>query len=237
MNYLINNISLYIPHVFANIGKEKIINTFHITNIGKVSNVDFVAKMGNDGRPYNSAYIHFDNWYNTDSAYHFQERVLDSEKEAKLIYDEPWYWIVLENKAKKHMPGDRKPRIIIDNDLTIFRTPTKTPQELPAAPIKEKRPCNLGGVDQTILDRQLFDVDEMMDAEEEQMEEENSHLAYFDTRYVASLEQENSYLHNKSEHEKQMLNDEIMCLKAELSLLKEKEKSFNKKAHCEKKAV
>jgi hypothetical protein len=31
--------------------------------------------------------------------------------EARVVYDEPWYWIVLENKARKHIPGERKPRI------------------------------------------------------------------------------------------------------------------------------
>lgn len=109
----ISNMSLYIPHVFGNISKEQVAETFEKLKIGKVNNIDFVQKMGKE--IYNAAYIHFEYWYDNTAARNFQERVLNPEKEARIIYDEPWYWIVLENNAKKHVSGDRKPRIIIDS--------------------------------------------------------------------------------------------------------------------------
>jgi hypothetical protein len=107
----VNNISLYIPRVFANYTKDNIAEAFEKVFIGKVSKIDLVAKMCSDGKSYNSAYIHFEYWYDNVGAANFQQRVLDPNQEARLIYDEPWYWIVFENKTKKHTPGDRKPRI------------------------------------------------------------------------------------------------------------------------------
>lgn len=105
------NISLYIPHIFANFSKEFVAKVFEDLNIGNVKNIDFVSKYGQDGKEYNAAYIHFNEWYDTISSRNFQARVLDTSKEARVVYDEPWYWIVLENKARKHIPGERKPRI------------------------------------------------------------------------------------------------------------------------------
>ena len=104
----ISNISLYIPHVFSNYTKDDVSEAFEKVFIGKVNKVDFVSKTGKDGREYNSAYIHFDYWYDNVAASNFQQRVLDPNQEARLVYDEPWYWIVLENKGKKHIPGERK---------------------------------------------------------------------------------------------------------------------------------
>jgi hypothetical protein len=111
----VRNISLYIPRVFSNFTKKYIAEAFEKIFIGKVSKIDFVAKMYN-GTVYNSACIHFEYWYDNVAALNFQNRVLDPNQEARLIYDEPWYWIVLENKAKKRIQGERKLRINNNNN-------------------------------------------------------------------------------------------------------------------------
>lgn len=111
------NISLYIPRVFSNISKEFVANTFEKLAIGKVSHVDFVCKMGSDGAPYHSTYVHFDYWFNNEVARNFYDRVIHAEKEARIVYDDPWYWVVLENKGKSrvvngtNVVNGRKPRI------------------------------------------------------------------------------------------------------------------------------
>lgn len=115
----IKNISLYVPHIFANFDEIFVKSMFG--KIGKVSRVDFVGKIGKDGRPYNAGYIHFEYWYNTQYAVNLQSVILDPNEEAHFVYDEPWYWIVLENKRQKI---DRKIRINI-NDL--FKTVPSTP--------------------------------------------------------------------------------------------------------------
>ena len=128
-----SNISLYIPHIFANYSKDMVAQVFEDLNIGKVKNIDFVSKMGQDGKEFNAAYIHFEYWCDTIAARNFQARVLDTTKEARLVYDEPWYWIVLENKARKFVPGERKPRI----DLGAPATPAKKASvSAPSAPVK-----------------------------------------------------------------------------------------------------
>jgi hypothetical protein len=116
MSAAIQNISLYIPHVFSNISSKKICDVFDFQGIGDVQKVDLIPKKDRNGRTYNAAHIHFKEWYDNIASRNFQERVLDKSKEARIVYDEPWYWIVLENKGRKFKPGDRKPTI----DLNAF---------------------------------------------------------------------------------------------------------------------
>ena len=106
--------SVYIPHVFPNISEERIRAIFDKLNIGKVSNVDFVAKFDRNGRPYNAAYIHFYYWHNTTAAFNLQKRILDPAQEARIVYDDPWHWVLLENTGKKHIVNGRKKRINLD---------------------------------------------------------------------------------------------------------------------------
>ena len=152
----IKNISLFIPHVYANFTSAAVFDIIKDYGIGEVKNVDFVSKTGSNGKPYNAVYIHFYQWYDNIVAHDFQERVLNPKKEARIMYDAPWYWIVLENKGKKHMPGDRKPII----DLEAFTTPERpvapmidleafTTPEKPVAPIINFLPRNVQRVPKT----------------------------------------------------------------------------------------
>ena len=211
----IKNISLFIPHVYANFTSEAVFDIIQAQGFGEVKNVDFVAKTGSDGKPYNAVYIHFYQWYDNIVARNFQERVLNPSKEARIMYDDPWYWLVLQNKGKKHVPGDRKPRI----DLDAFSTPEK-----PVAPIMNFRPLKVQRVPKTTkswaqavqppaplnlenafnAEAQVADEEvtqEEMDWAWEQMEiqreRDNEHLISIDGRYVQSLEQENAALRSQ----------------------------------------
>ena len=113
MSSQIANISLYIPHVFANISKKMVAETFEDLRIGNVKRVDFVYKKGSNG-DFNAVYIHFNHWYDNVAARNFQERVINPSMEARIVYDEPWYWIVLENKTKKVDSTKRKPRVNLE---------------------------------------------------------------------------------------------------------------------------
>jgi len=92
----IANISLYIPRVFKNISGKRIEGIFHSLRIGKVRAVNFTPKVGKHGH-YNSVSVHFDYWYDNVAARNFQERVI-AGKEARIVYDDPWFWIVQEFK-------------------------------------------------------------------------------------------------------------------------------------------
>ncbi len=113
MSSSIANISLYIPHVFANISKKMVADTFENLRIGNVKRVDFVCKRGSNG-DFNAVYIHFNHWCDNVAACNFKDRVLNPNTEARIVYDEPWYWIVLENKRAKVKSSDRKQRINLE---------------------------------------------------------------------------------------------------------------------------
>ena len=98
------NISIFIPHMFKNFTGEYIAKVFEKLKIGMVDHVDFVSKVDRRGRQYNAAYVHFKHWFDGAIAANFQERVLNPKKEARIVHDDPWYWIVLENNAKKQAP-------------------------------------------------------------------------------------------------------------------------------------
>ena len=125
----IKNISLYIPHVFPSFDKEYVAKAFK--SIGEVSQIDFVAKQDRNGNNYNAVYVHFNEWYTNKKASALYDSVVDESKEARLYHDEPWYWIVLPNTAKKHIPGERKPRIDLGESTAI-----STSNTAPATPVK-----------------------------------------------------------------------------------------------------
>jgi len=138
MSATIQNMSLYIPHIFANYTKEDVAKVFDDQNIGNVKNIDFVAKMSHEGKVYNAAYIHFEEWYNTIATRNFQARVLDTTKEARVMYEEPWYWIILENKARKFIPGERKPCLVLDAEATPVKATIADSIDWTLAPVKCK---------------------------------------------------------------------------------------------------
>lgn len=176
----IKNISLFIPHVFANYGKEDVTKVFEDLNIGKISHIDFVSKLGNDGKLFNAAYVHFEHWYDNIVALNFQERVLNPNKQARIVYEDPWYWIVLENKANKVKSGDRKIRINIAATLPLENI--ETPPTTPTYPLENVEP----------------DIE--MELEAAIKEEEEMYLTSVDSRYIEAMEQENIRLREQIGH-------------------------------------
>lgn len=124
------NMSIYIPRVFANISKERIAYVFECLRLGKVGRIDFVTKMDRNNDLYNAVYVHFEYWYSNDAARNFQERLMNPEKETRVVYDDPWYWIVLENKGTKHISGDRKERVFIDQTSEMQNDNLETPKKM-----------------------------------------------------------------------------------------------------------
>jgi len=92
--------SVCIPRIFGNIPDKKIISTFEDLKLGRVKNMDIVWKTGRDGSSFKMAFIHFSEWnMNSSAAMTFRDNVENPTVEAKLVYDDPWYWIVLPNKS------------------------------------------------------------------------------------------------------------------------------------------
>ena len=121
-----NNLSLFIPRVFSNITREKIAHTFYNAGYGDVKRIDLISKTDVQGKKYNSAYIHFDHWFTNSGAVQFQETVMNESSEARIVYDDPWYWVVLKNTAtpKKNNRSVKnsssvQPVICFEDDLEI----------------------------------------------------------------------------------------------------------------------
>jgi hypothetical protein len=187
----INNISLYIPHVFLHFAKEYVAKAFK--HIGEVSNIDFVAKQDRKGQNYNAVYVHFNKWYTNKKALAFYNSVVDDSKEARLCHDDHWHWIVLPNTTKKHYPGERKPTIDL-GDSTSISTSTVVPKVcLPTPQKRSYADVALNSVEvnfdevaafEAEIEAELNEIDEMMD-------EEDEHLVKIDRRYVQQIEGEN----------------------------------------------
>lgn len=125
------SLSLFIPHVFTNITDERIFDIFYDLALGIVKRVDRVLKRDPNDNEYHSVYIHFEQWFANHIVVNFQERVVNPAKEARLVYDDPWYWIVLENKGVKRVPGDRKPTLKLTEDTPEKHSETEFPEEFP----------------------------------------------------------------------------------------------------------
>ena len=111
--------SLYIAHVFPNIHKKRIAQLFEKLYLARIKGIDFVTKIGKDRKPYNSAYIHIEYWFDNAAAKNFQEKIRSDAKEALLVYDDPWYWIVNENVS------DDKSKFIKRAEEEIFEEDQK----------------------------------------------------------------------------------------------------------------
>ena len=98
--------SVFIPRVFSNIRANRISDTFHNLDIGDVEKVDLVAKTSKNGDSYNMAFVHFKGFFDTQAAADFRREVEDPEIKAKLVYEDPWFWLVLPFE-KKEKPIDQ----------------------------------------------------------------------------------------------------------------------------------
>jgi len=99
--------SLFIPRVFSNISKERIAKVFNSLDLGIVDTIDFVKKQGANGS-YHSVYVHLKYWLSTPASREFRKKLFNDEQEegdkqegAKLVYDDPWFWVVLPNTSAR----------------------------------------------------------------------------------------------------------------------------------------
>ena len=98
-----HNLSLIIPRVFPQwIDEEKIVKVFLDLRIGNVYKVDIV-RMKNTGKnhPIYKAFIYFANWFDNQIAYNIQQRIYGPNKQARVVYDDPWYWTLFENTSPR----------------------------------------------------------------------------------------------------------------------------------------
>jgi len=184
--------SLYIPHVFANITEERIIKAFQTRQIGKVNHVDFVPKFGKGNKIHQSAYLHFDYWYDTKASRDMQSD-LEVGKETKIVYDHPWYWNLYKNETKKFGGnGQRKERLVLEKP-TIQEKKEPEPEEI----FKEE------DFSKTFTQEEIDEIERMILQEEEFQEQEEEFQECFgwvDARYAELLEAKLAFYENQNQY-------------------------------------
>lgn len=121
--------SIYIPHVFSNIDSRFISNFFE-KYYGEVSHVDVVSRFNKENKHYNCVYVHFHKWYDNNAVDNFLKRIEDNQS-TKVVYEDPWFWLVMKNTGKKNDPSVPKKRIdlsgLIEEDLISPHVPPLMP--------------------------------------------------------------------------------------------------------------
>ena len=104
--------SLCIPMVFPNITEARILAIFRELNLGEVDHLDIVERQGKDGRTYNRVFVHFKSW-NEEHNEMRTKLIQDESFRFKIIYDDPWFWLIGANRASKHAARPR-PKLVVD---------------------------------------------------------------------------------------------------------------------------
>ena len=105
------SLSLMIPRVFPQwIDEQKIIDIFHQQQIGNVYKVSIIRSpdCNKRGYPIYKAFIYFNAWYENAIAFHFQQRIFGPRGQARVVYDDPWFWVVFKNTTRRLKNADRR---------------------------------------------------------------------------------------------------------------------------------
>ena len=116
-------LSLYIPVIGENVSESYMKKMFDTHKIGKVMRVDFVKNIGKNRR---EAFVHFDEWFNTDESKQLQEDVLNPDKQARFVYYNKKFWPLLVNKNSHRRVKNPNYEVLNKNDVKIvYKTSLK----------------------------------------------------------------------------------------------------------------
>ena len=96
------HLSLCIPRVFSNITWRQIKDTFEtLLGRGCVARVDLISKTTEDGEPFGRVFVHLRYWPKTETAQAMRKLLIDDGGQAKIVYDDPWFWKVSLSRVPK----------------------------------------------------------------------------------------------------------------------------------------
>ena len=105
------DLSLMIPRVFPQwVDEQTIVDIFHKQHLGLVYKVSIVRQPDSKRRSYPvyQAFIYFSAWYENEIAYNFQQRIFGPKKQARIVYDDPWFWVAFENNRRRLSNNDKR---------------------------------------------------------------------------------------------------------------------------------
>ena len=88
------SVSLYIPVIQRTINADYVKEVFKTRDIGEVNRVDFVF---NKEKHRHEAFVHFERWFDTDTANKFKLSIQDKTIKTKLYYNDKQFWPILVN--------------------------------------------------------------------------------------------------------------------------------------------
>lgn len=104
-------LSLVIPRVFPQwVDEAKMIKIFRDQQIGIISKVSIVSMPKEKGHkhPIYKAYLYFSVWFENIISQNFQDRIYGKVRQARVVYDDPWYWTVFENTENLKLSKEDK---------------------------------------------------------------------------------------------------------------------------------
>tara|TARA_B100001093_G_scaffold295960_1_gene282234 strand:- start:926 stop:1399 length:474 start_codon:yes stop_codon:yes gene_type:complete len=108
-------LSLYIPVISVFTTEAYIKKIFKNKKIGKVLKVDFVKNIEKNRR---EAFIHFDEWFDTNEAKKLKEDVNTENKKTQFIYNETGkFWPLLVNKNPHKRVNNPKYEMLNSNNV------------------------------------------------------------------------------------------------------------------------
>jgi hypothetical protein len=103
-----STLSIYIPIVDEKINDTAIKAVFEHLGLGVISRVDFVySSLGKK-----QAFLHFTEWFDCEKSHKVQRDILDPGTNARLVYDNPKFWPLLQNRNPVDKPNLDTPNII-----------------------------------------------------------------------------------------------------------------------------
>jgi hypothetical protein len=123
----VNEPSICIPRVFANLDKKRVYNVFaELFGAEFIDRVDLIQKEAPNGDAFKRAFVHFKRWPNTTQAKHVRQKLMDGD-EVKIVYDAPWFWKCSASRVPKPVLV-KKPFIVLNKNAK--KDEDKTEDEL-----------------------------------------------------------------------------------------------------------
>ena len=93
-------LSVYIPVIDEKINEAFITGIFQNLKIGEISRIDFVYSLVGKKQ----AFIHFNKWYDNSKVHELQKKIMSPSANARIIYDKPKFWPILQNRMPLDVP-------------------------------------------------------------------------------------------------------------------------------------
>ena len=94
----VNVPSMCIPRTFINITRNHVYKTINDLNLGVIDHIDMVRRKNEKGEDFQRVFIHFSKWHSNSVADRARTLLL-SDKEIKVIYEDPWFWKISANRS------------------------------------------------------------------------------------------------------------------------------------------